>query len=126
MPPTCQHCGASLTGTVDAFCPECREDLSATPEEAEETARLTLAAVTGNETPEDARARSALWSVILTGGAAVGLVASVIAREWEKVILAAVLLGLGAIWVRFEYRQQVVRTRVTGTSKTNKSTEQPK
>lgn len=32
MPQNCPHCGTVLPAVVDAFCPECREDLSETPE----------------------------------------------------------------------------------------------
>ncbi len=32
MPQNCPHCGIALPAVVDAFCPECREDLSETPE----------------------------------------------------------------------------------------------
>src|SRR6516162_10246187 len=34
MPDTCPHCGTRLPAVVDAFCPECREDLSAPPARA--------------------------------------------------------------------------------------------
>ena len=31
MPQSCPHCGMDLPLVVDAFCPECREDLSERP-----------------------------------------------------------------------------------------------
>lgn len=118
MPGTCPHCGISLPAVVDAFCPECREDLSVTPEEAQRTVEGTFKAVTGaflgsTGSPEDARAKSAGYALMLTGVAVVGLVASVLARDWDKVILASILLTLGALWLRGEYRQSVVRASVT-------------
>src|SRR4051812_37424841 len=123
MPQSCPHCGVALTGVIDAYCPECREDLSATPEEAREAAENTFNAVMGTETPEAAREKSAGYSLMLTGGAATGLIVSAVAHEWGKALLGGVLLVLGVAWMFGEHRHSVVKTRVTGTSKTNKSSE---
>lgn len=38
MAQSCPHCGVKLPAVVDAFCPECRADLSLAPEEVTDTA----------------------------------------------------------------------------------------
>ena len=43
MPNTCPHCGFRLPIVVDAYCPECREDLSEPPLSDDEGAPAGLA-----------------------------------------------------------------------------------
>jgi hypothetical protein len=119
---------------MDAFCPECRHDLSMTPEEAQEAAENTFRAVmgvakfaTGNdgeETPEKARAKSFGYSLRFTGATGFGLTLAVSNREWVGVLVAAFLLVACLFWVRGEYRQSAVTTTVTGRGKTTKDSDQ--
>jgi hypothetical protein len=136
MPQSCPHCGTALPGVVDAFCPECREDLSATPEEAQQTAEETYRILKGTvkaaivpeaaQTPEGAKATSAGWALMLTIIGVAGLVTSVLKGEWGVVPVALAFLAVGGLWLRGEYRSRVVRTSVTGKGKTSKGSEQAK
>lgn len=136
MPRNCPHCGLALTGTVDAFCPECREDLSATPEEARKAAAGAFKVLKGafgatvghdaNATPEQARETSAGYALSLTGMAGVGLVTTVLQGEWAVVPLAAILFVLGVLWLRGEYRSREVRTSVTSRGKAFKDSDEKK
>lgn len=133
MPQTCPHCGTALPAVVDAFCPECREDLGETPEEAQQTAEGTYRILKGTvkvafvpeatQGPEEARATSAGWALMLTGVGAAGLVTLVMKGEWWGVPLALALLAAGGLWLHGEYRSRVVRTSVTGKGKTQKGSE---
>ncbi len=96
------------------------EDLSSTPEEAQQTAQDTFKALMGVGTPEEERAKSAVYLALVTAGSAIGLVTSVAEREWDKAVIAVLVLTLWAVNV---YRQYVVKTSVTGRDKTSKSTE---
>jgi hypothetical protein len=129
MPQTCPHCGIALPAVVDAFCPECREDLSATPEEAQQTAQDTFKAVTGSgesDSPEAERTKTAVQAVLYTALAAIASIAGVLERDWWQAIVAGVVCAVCACWVYSMYQGQAVKTTVTGRGKTPRSSEQPK
>ncbi len=110
---------------IDAFCPECREDLSLTPQEARETAKGAFNALMGIGSPEEEKTKRAFSAIIFTGLAAIGLLVAVIEKEWDKAFVAGFALIVCAIWVFSVYQSFVVRTSVTGSGKTPKDSEQP-
>ena len=61
----CPHCRAKLPDIVDAFCPECREDLNEPPRVGNEAAEVATATA-----PENAPDVSYLGVVLLFAGAA--------------------------------------------------------
>jgi hypothetical protein len=127
---SCPHCGVTLPAVVDAFCPECRTDLSQTPQEVTDTARRTAAALTGRSydddpgarAEEDERAASAARDYIgrfALGGAAL-FVGGLLDRNWWMAafgLAGAILFGL--MWHRF------ARTTVSGKSKTTRGSDTP-
>ena len=118
MAQTCPHCGVTLPTVVDAFCPQCREDLSATPEEARETAKLTRAAVLG--TPEEEQSKGAVYLLLATVGAAIGLITAVLEGEWIFAVVALIVLAIfGEALVR-HLQGLFVKTSVSGRDKTSK------
>jgi hypothetical protein len=123
MPQSCPHCGTALTGTIDAYCPECREDLSATPEEAAEKPTL-------DDMAEALKPVGIVW-----GGfsVAVGVVSSISAvlggvagREWELALCGAIGLAVCIYWFSRVRQNASARTSVTGKDKTSKSSEPTK
>lgn len=103
MARTCPHCGTELPAVADAFCPDCREDLSQTPEEVRETADRMYRAVMGDE--QEAQARSAVYSLRFAAVAGALFVAAVASGEWDKIVLTVVVLVLCGVWVWNEFRQ---------------------
>ena len=106
---------------VDAFCPDCREDLSETVEEAE--FKPTLADM-----------QEAVEPVRIVGGAfviAVGAVCSILTllggavrREWEVAATGAGGLLVCAYWFYRMRRQLVIRSSVTGRGRDPQDSEQ--
>jgi hypothetical protein len=129
MPQTCPHCGIALTGVIDAFCPECREDLSATPEEA--AAKPTLVdMVDVVQGPAAALGTLVfgLLELVLFLASLLVLFGAMRAGEWEVVGGAAVFLGLAALFLLLkvlQVRGGAAQTSVTGREKTTKGPEQP-
>ena len=127
MPQTCPHCGIALTGAIDAYCPECREDLSATPEEAAQKPTL-------GEMRQALRAPAAAFEGVQTVFfVAMLAVAGVVALfdamrdgEWLQAGFFAFLLVLGGVGIVAYLRGPQIKTSVSGRDKTTKSSEQPK
>lgn len=115
---------------VDAFCPECREDLSATVEEV--AAKPTLAEM-ANSLGEPVGAVGALvlgyFEVILTLGSLIALFAALRAGEWKvaggAAVFVIITVSLMVLKVVLKVRGSGAKTSVTGRDKTSKGTEQP-
>lgn len=91
----CPHCGAALSGTVDAFCPECREPLDERP--------ASLAALI-ERGPEVVRKSTASpWGALCLLAGGLGLLASLVAvfaGEWGAGLMRGIwsvaLIAYGA------------------------------
>lgn len=108
---------------VDAFCPECREDLSETPEEAEET-RLTWDKMEEALTPPPVAAARLGCSFLFIIVAEVGCVLGFITALSQRDTKTSVVMGISAIifgfWLYGLYRLAVpkITTSVSGRSRT--------
>lgn len=122
MARACQHCGTALPAVVDAFCPECRADLSQTPQEVTDTARRTAAAITG--TAEGVGAGYGRFYLTMAPLACCGAALKFVReRDWELATVAlAGAIGFGFLWYWLE---RGPRKTVTGTSKTPKGSDTP-
>ena len=131
MPQACPHCGSTLPAVIDAYCPECREDLSATPG-APEPPPLSPPVYTSLS--DDMRylantttvTRWTIVALIATGASAIMLVVGLIEANWEAVIAASIIFLLSVAWVVVWYRAVSVKTNVSGREKTTKGSEPTK
>jgi hypothetical protein len=80
MAETCPHCGIKLPAMVDAFCPECRNDLAEAP--SQETSALARPAAR-NPLVEAAE----WWHTVKAGAVTLGTVVAV-AVEYPSVAIA--------------------------------------
>jgi hypothetical protein len=127
---SCPHCGIALPAVVDAFCPECRTDLSQTPQEVTDTARRTMGALTGATGPDSAGGMAEYVAGIGRGyiiafalGGAIAFVQAVWQRKWDVAALALPFaIGGGLAWYGFLRGE---RTTVSGKSKTSKGPDTP-
>ena len=128
VPQTCPHCGIALPPVVDAYCPECREDLSETPGEAV-PGEPAPAPVYRPSAGELANSGPVIWvtkhALLFAGCSFVVLVIAIASGQWGTAGGAAVVFLPCAAWVVAHYRMSAVKTRVTGRDKTSKGTEQP-
>jgi hypothetical protein len=119
MPDTCPHCGFRLPMVVDAYCPECREDLSEQPE--------TIPTGDGYEARPHKPTDVALETVVCWVGVVlmvVGAFVAFMARDWLGFLAAVVMAGLLAAVARRFGRPPAIRTSVTGREKTQKHEDQ--
>jgi hypothetical protein len=123
MPQSCPHCGIALPAVADAFCPECREDLSATPDEV---ANQPTLADMGEAIKPIHIARDAICLVVGTVSCVLSVLGGVASREPEAALCGVIGLGVWAYWYHRLRQSASVRTSVTGKSKISKSAEQPK
>jgi hypothetical protein len=126
----CPHCGIPLPATVDAFCPECREDLSLTPEEAAVAARPAVVpdpdAGPGIDPNSWVVRQVTAFVLPLAAAMLVALIAVIGAGQWEAVGGFGLVFALCAAWVVGHYRAAMVKETVTGRDKTTKGTDQTK
>lgn len=133
MPQKCPHCGIALPAVVDAFCPECREDLSETPESLAYVPPPAPLPVVG-PVSKDLRylantntvARWTLTALIVSGVSAIMLIVGLISSDWELALVAVFLLVLSAGWVVVWFRVAADKTSVSSQGRTSKDSEQPK
>ena len=132
MPQSCPHCGITLPAVVDAFCPECREDLNAGPETVVQVPKQAAQAnPDGRRTVAEADA--AAWLMVrvssfvmpTAGLSFVVLVVATAAAEWATACGAALVLLPCILWLVAQYRLSSVRTSVTG-GKAQKSSDETK
>lgn len=120
MPQSCPHCGIALLAVVDAYCPECREELPAAPQaEAPESGPVAEAAAAWRGVS------TAVFVASLVIGVIVALVdalpGGVVSGGAVAVLLATAALGVGAL-LRVRRRATVT---VTGRGKTTGRSEPP-
>ena len=99
MPRSCPHCGTTLPAVVDAYCPECREDLSATPEEVAAKPTLgEMAEVMGKPLAAVGGLALGFLEIALAVTSLATLFAALVAREWELAGGAAFFFTLRCCW----------------------------
>ena len=119
MPDNCPHCGAPLPFVVDAYCPECREELDESPPGPGHESRVPAPAATGQAEPLSPLAAMTLFGSGF-GGVCVAIGAA-IEREWFWAVVGG-LLGVAAMYVALSANNGPGRTTRTGREKTRKST----
>lgn len=120
--PCCPHCGTRLPAVADAYCPDCREELAATPEEVAIKPTLTeMAEVVG--APLGAVILGFL-DVIFAVASLLALFTALATGEWGVALGAVVVLAVSALSVLVKVRGPNERTSVTGRGKTQTGSEQ--
>jgi len=121
---------------VDAFCPECRADLSQTQKESGDTAQRTAVAPAGRSYDEPTAtgmqtflvesflaSKSRYFFGVFAFLGVVGFVQWTREREWEIAAVAlACAVGFGLLWYRLSRGE---RTTVSGKSKTTEGSDTP-
>jgi hypothetical protein len=123
MPQTCPHCGIALPGVIDAFCPECREDLNATPEEVADPPTL---ADMGKVLKPVSVAWGGFCIVVGTVSSILTVLGGAATRELEAALCGVIGLAVCAYWYYRVRQSASAETSITGREKTSWDSEQPK
>ena len=134
--PNCPHCGVGLPLVVDAFCPECREELAYTPEAQtrqdgpEESPKLLPdqdeagESLAGSvEAAIGAAGRVAHWilaacALLVFASFEVAAGQAALAGNMEAAVVIALCGCTWAVWARSQYRNTRPTLTVTGRGKT--------